>query len=38
LNLVACNHDNRLETTVTRANLGRFWRRPRPLASYAGQR
>jgi len=37
LNLVACNHDNLLETTVTRANLARFWRRPRLLASYAGQ-
>jgi len=37
LNLVACNHDNLLESTVTRANLARFWRRPRLLASYAGQ-
>ena len=37
LNLVACNHDNLLETTVMRANLARFWRRPRLLASYAGQ-
>ena len=36
LSLVACNHDSLLETTVTRANLGRFWRRPRPLASYVG--
>ena len=36
LTLVACNHDSLLETTVTRANLGRFWRRPRPLASYVG--
>ena len=35
--LVACNHDNRLETAVTRVNLGRFWRRSRPLASYASQ-
>ena len=35
--LVACNRDNLLETTVTRANLARFWRRPRLLASYAGR-
>ena len=35
LRLVGCNSGNLLETTITRSNLWRFWRRARPLASYA---
>jgi len=35
LMIAACNRDQLLETTVTRAKLRRFWRRPRPLATYA---
>lgn len=35
ITIIACNRENLLETTVTRANLRKFWRRVRPLASYA---
>ena len=36
LKLVACNSDSLLETTIARSALWRFWRRPQPLADYAG--
>ena len=35
LAIAACNRDDLLETTVTRTKLRRFWRRARPLATYA---
>ena len=36
LALAACNNDNLLEATLAPTQLWRFWRRTRPLASYAG--
>ena len=36
LTLVACNNDNLLETPLARSDQWRFWRRPQPLADYAG--
>jgi hypothetical protein len=36
IKIVACNRENRLESTVTRPGLRRFWRRARPLSTYAG--
>jgi hypothetical protein len=36
IGIVACNRENLLETAVTGADLRRFWRRVRPLATYAG--
>ena len=37
LTLVGCNRDNLLTTRATRADLRRFWRRARPLQTYAIQ-
>ena len=36
IKIVACNRENLLETAVTSADLRKFWRRVRPLATYGG--
>ena len=36
ITLTACNGENLLEATLAPSQLWRFWRRARPLASYAG--
>ena len=35
LTLVACNSESLLEVTIARSDLRRFWRRSRPLATFA---
>jgi hypothetical protein len=36
IKIIACNRENLLETAVSSADLRKFWRRVRPLATYAG--